>query len=82
MPAGLGQFFSLGPLEEMSKQNIAIFERAMRMFAPFSEDSNAVEPAAASPAPKEEPSSPALKSLTERLDALQAQLDSLRATGK
>ena len=28
--------FPLGALEEMSKQNIAIFERAMKVFSPFS----------------------------------------------
>lgn len=80
MPAGLGQFFSLAPLEEMSKQNIAMFERAMRMFTPFAEGEGGAPPTP--PAAPEEPTTPALKSLTDRLDALQAQLDSLRATGK
>ena len=80
MPAGLGQFFSLAPLEEMSKQNIAIFERAMRMFTPFAEGEGSAEPAP--PTAAEPPSNTALKSLTDRLDALQAQLDSLRTTGK
>lgn len=81
MPAGLGQFFSLAPLEEMSKQNIAMFERAMRMFTPFAEGEAGTETAAPAAA-AEEPANPALKSLTDRLDALQAQLDSLRTTGK
>jgi polyhydroxyalkanoate synthesis repressor PhaR len=81
MPASLGQFFSLGPLEEMSKQNIAMFERTMRMFAPFAEGEASAEPTPAPPA-AEAPANPALKSLTDRLDALQAQLDALRTTGK
>ena len=81
MPAGLGQFFSLAPLEEMSKQNIAMFERAMRMFTPFGEGEGSAEPSAPAAA-AEPPANPALKSLTDRLDALQAQLDALRTTGK
>ena len=80
MPAGLSQFFSIAPLEEMSKQNIALFERAVRMFTPFGEDGPGEPPVAPVPAPpREDPETPALKSLTERLDALQAQLDSLRS---
>jgi len=84
MPAGLSQFFSLAPIEEMSKQNIALFERAVRMFTPFAEEGAAAPTQApsATPAPREEGEGTALKSLTDRLDALQAQLDSLRSGGK
>jgi polyhydroxyalkanoate synthesis repressor PhaR len=84
MPAGLGQFFSLTPLEEMSKQNIALFERAIRMFTPFNEEGSAeaaAPPATITPAPQGPTDKAAFKALTERLDALQEQLDSLRSSG-
>lgn len=32
---GFGSMFPIGQVEEMSKQNMALFEKAMQMFAPF-----------------------------------------------
>lgn len=70
-----GGMFPFGTLEEVSKQNMAMFERAMRMFAPFS----------GGEAPK--PDSPAgefkrgaddkFSELQRRLDELQGQLEKL-----
>lgn len=70
-----GGMFPFGPFEEMGKQNIAMFERAMRMFTPF----------AGGEPPK--PDSPAgefrkgaddkFSELQQRLDELQSQLETL-----
>lgn len=70
-----GGMFPFGTLEEMGKQNIAMFERAMRMFTPF--------PGADAP----KPDSPAgeykrgaddkFSELQKRLDELQGQLEKL-----
>ena len=78
--------FPLGALEEMSKQNIAIFERAMKVFSPFSslatafgteaEDGQAGDGAATGngldPRADTDPSG------GENLDALQAKLGELQ----
>lgn len=73
--SAFGGMFPFGTLEEMGKQNLAMFERAMRMFAPFPTGE----------APK--PDSPAAEykrgaedrftELQRRLDELQGQLDKL-----
>ncbi len=70
-----GGMFPFGTLEEMGKQNIAMFERAMRMFAPFP------------PGEAPKPDSPAAEykrgaddkfsELQKRLDELQGQLEKL-----
>jgi polyhydroxyalkanoate synthesis repressor PhaR len=75
-----GGLFPFGPFEEMGKQNIALFEKTMKMFSPFGpEDGNgtAEPPAAQAPSPAAEPSAASLRDLTERLNQLQSQLDSL-----
>jgi polyhydroxyalkanoate synthesis repressor PhaR len=68
-----GGLFPFGPLEEMGKQNLALFEKTMKMFSPF--------PAGADKArgekPAEPPSETSLKDLTEKLNALQKQIDEL-----
>lgn len=43
-----GGMLALAPFEQMSKQNLALFEQAMRLFAPFT-------PAAEKPAPESSP---------------------------
>ena len=71
-----GNMFPFGQFEEMGKQNVAMFEQAMRMFSPF--------PDAAKPAAKEEeaaePETEAHRVLQQQLDALQRQIDAM--TGK
>lgn len=72
----LGGFIPMpfGGLDEMGKQNIAMMERALSLFAPFranAEDGDA--------APVE---APGLAVLQAEIEALRAQLEALRATPK
>lgn len=76
-----GGMFPLNPFEEMSKQNMAIFDQAMRMFSPFA------EAPPGPPAPhKEAPAEPApaapqgLEDLKARVDQLQKQLEAIAGT--
>jgi polyhydroxyalkanoate synthesis repressor PhaR len=64
--------FPFGQFEEMGKQNIALFERALRMLSPYAREER---PPAAPPSHDEE--DPRLKRLEEQIEALQRQLDSL-----
>jgi polyhydroxyalkanoate synthesis repressor PhaR len=70
--------FKLGGLEEVSKQNMAMFERAMKMFSPFP---NLEEPAKTKdgeqPVPCAAESQQMLEALQRRLDELQRQLEAL-----
>jgi polyhydroxyalkanoate synthesis repressor PhaR len=68
-----GGLFPFGGLEEMGKQNMAIFEKTMKMFSPFPTPSSGAaeeKPAAAKPEAN-------IEELTQRLNALQTQLDAL-----
>ena len=69
-----GGLFPFGPIEEMGKQNLALFEKTMKMFSPFP------VPGAAAPGDKpaeERHSEATIKELTDRLNALQQQIDAL-----
>jgi len=72
MTGAFGGLFPFGPLEEMGKQNLAIFERAMQMFTPFSATGGKDEKPAE---PTEGPGS--IRELQSRVDALQRQIDAL-----
>jgi polyhydroxyalkanoate synthesis repressor PhaR len=79
-----GGLFPFGPFEEMSKQNIAIFEKAMKMFSPFPNETGeangqAPSPASAAPPPPAPAAEGSIRELTERLNALQSQIESLTA---
>ena len=71
-----GGMFPFGRFEDLGKQNIAFFERALKMFTPFQSaaggDAERTEAA-------ENPGSdaPALADLKNQLDALQKRIDSL-----
>jgi polyhydroxyalkanoate synthesis repressor PhaR len=74
-----GGLFPFGPLEEMGKQNLALFEKTMKMFSPFPtpmEKPPSAERAAEKPA-EPPPSEASLKDLTDKLNALQQQLEAL-----
>jgi polyhydroxyalkanoate synthesis repressor PhaR len=72
-----GAFDGLNPFtsfEEMSKQQLAMFERAVKMFSPFyPDDTAAEEEKAASSAPS--PADKQIEELRSRLNEMQRQLD-------
>jgi polyhydroxyalkanoate synthesis repressor PhaR len=64
--------FPFGQFEEIGKQNMAMFERALRMLSPSS-------PEAADPVPPNEPNQPTNAEAEDpRLRRLEAQIDALR----
>lgn len=82
MQEALGGMFPFANLEEMSKQNIALFENAMKMFAPFRTGPGeaAAKPQAAreNGAPSGTPGDPdSLERLKTQVDLLQKQLDAI-----
>lgn len=76
-----GGLFPFGPLEEMGKQNLALFEKTMKMFSPFPPMQSSDKARADRP-PEERPGDANLKDLTDRLNALQQQIDALSKTRK
>jgi hypothetical protein len=79
-----GAFDGLNPFtsfEEMSKQQLAMFERAVKMFSPFYADDGAVEdkekPPAAAAAAAPPPADKQIEELRSRLNEMQRQLDEL-----
>jgi polyhydroxyalkanoate synthesis repressor PhaR len=71
--------FPFGQFEEMGKQNIAMFERALKMLSPYGRDDKpgSPEPAAPATAPPQEKDDPRLQRLEEQLEALRKQLESM-----
>jgi polyhydroxyalkanoate synthesis repressor PhaR len=67
-----GGMFPFGKLEEMGKQNLALFEQTMKMFSPF----GAQAAAAAKPAEKPEAEGD-IKELNDRINTLQRQVEEL-----
>ena len=67
--------FPFGQFEEMSKQNIALYEQALKMLSPFG-GPPANQPAAP-PSPAAPAEDPRLKRLETQLDALSKQLEAL-----
>jgi polyhydroxyalkanoate synthesis repressor PhaR len=67
--------FPFGQFEEMSKQNLAMFERAMRMMSPYGGAAEPAKPAASPAEPAAE--DPNLKRLEAQIEALRHQLEAL-----
>ncbi|MGC2202432.1 MAG: polyhydroxyalkanoate synthesis repressor PhaR [Stellaceae bacterium] len=67
--------FPFGQFEEMGKQNIALFERALKMLAPYGRDENAAP--VTSQATPNESEDPRLRRLEAQIDALTRQLEAL-----
>jgi polyhydroxyalkanoate synthesis repressor PhaR len=80
MKGAFDGLFPFGSLEEMGKQNVAMMERAMKMFAPFTAgeppERNSTQPGS------ETAEHDRLEELKEKIDALQRQLDELGKTEK
>lgn len=77
-----GPLFPFGRLEDMGKQNMAFFENAMKMWAPFiqqnAEAMEGMNPAAALTnmvAPLGDQPAPALNDLQSKIEGLQRQID-------
>jgi polyhydroxyalkanoate synthesis repressor PhaR len=76
--------FPFGQFEEMGKQNMALFEQALKMLSPYGRDSKeATEPPQSSPERKGAPESedPRLRRLEAQIEALREQLDALGRRG-
>jgi polyhydroxyalkanoate synthesis repressor PhaR len=75
--------FPFGQFEEMGKQNMALFEQALKMLSPYGVTGAAkptsTEPPPAAPAASGE--DPRLKRLETQLDAMRRQLDTLTKKG-
>ncbi len=71
MQNALGGLFPFGRFEDMGKQNMALFESAMKMFSPFMGQGQQPPSPAAPQAPSEN------QDLQDRLDRLQRQVDEL-----
>jgi polyhydroxyalkanoate synthesis repressor PhaR len=72
----------MGAYEDTIRQNLALFDRAMKMFSPFAYGAQPGRPeeapAAPAPPPKAEPKADdALTQLRKQLDEMQAQIDKL-----
>jgi polyhydroxyalkanoate synthesis repressor PhaR len=75
MRTTFGGMFPFGRFEEMGKQNLAFFERAMKMFAPFQASERNAENAENSG--NAAAAGDALTELKDQLDTLQKRIDSL-----
>ncbi len=72
--------FPFGQFEEMGKQNMALFQRALKMLTPYGAEEKAPAADAAAAPPMAAPPSgedPRLKRLEAQIDALTRQLESL-----
>jgi polyhydroxyalkanoate synthesis repressor PhaR len=76
MKESFGGMFPFDRFQEMSKQNIAFFEQAMRMWSPF-RGNQANEPANPTPAARPEAKPADLDDLKAQMQALQKQLETL-----
>ena len=81
-----GGLFPFGSLEEMGKQNLALFEKTMKMFSPFPGGvPGTTGPERPRPASETNGGAPAdgtIKDLTNRLDQLQKKLEEMSKTDK
>jgi polyhydroxyalkanoate synthesis repressor PhaR len=68
--------FPFGQFEEMGKQNMALFERTLKMLAPYGGDEKAGPPVPGAPA-QAAGEDPRLKRLEAQIDALTQQLEAL-----
>jgi polyhydroxyalkanoate synthesis repressor PhaR len=66
-----------GAFEEQIRQNLALFDRAMKMFSPFAYRPEDAPPASPPPAPAAEPAKDELAELKQQMAAMQEQLAAL-----
>ncbi|MGF1594150.1 MAG: polyhydroxyalkanoate synthesis repressor PhaR [Kiloniellaceae bacterium] len=78
MQETFGGMFPFGNLEEVGKQNMALFESALRMFSPFGTPGEGKPGESQGTKSAEAPSAAESGSSKESLDALKAQIDQLQ----
>jgi polyhydroxyalkanoate synthesis repressor PhaR len=76
-----GGLFPFGSLEEVGKQNMALFEKTMKMFTPFPMAPQGGERPPQRP-PEAEAGEATLAELRERINALQQQIEAIRKEKK
>ena len=82
MKESFGGIFPFDRFQEMSKQNIAFFEQAMRMWSPFRGNQTAETGNAAATPAKPEAKSADLDDLKAQMQALQKQLETLAQSNR
>jgi len=83
METMLGGLFPFNPLEELNKQNMALFDSAMKMFVPFYGAQGAPGSNGAAPGtPGAEGSDASVADLQARINAMQDQLNKLSESNK
>ena len=75
-----GGLFPFGPLEAMGKQNLALFEKTMKMFSPFPPNAAAEKPRGEKPG--EDEAAGNLEELRERINTLKQQVEQLSEKAK
>jgi polyhydroxyalkanoate synthesis repressor PhaR len=73
--------FPFGQFEHMGKQNMALFEQALKMLSPYGVAAGAEKPDAAPRPTPPEPEDPRMQRLESQLDAMRQQLDALTKKG-
>ena len=69
--------FPFGQFEQMGKQNMALFEQALKMLSPYGAGAATEKPAPAEAPPPPAAEDPRLKRLETQLDAMREQLEAL-----
>ena len=82
MRESFGGIFPFDRFQEMSKQNIAFFEQAMRMWSPYRGQQGGDAGNAATPSAKPEAKSADLDDLKAQMQALQKQLETLAQSNR
>ena len=77
MQESFGGMFPFGNLDEMSKQNMALFESAMKMFTPLTPDTKSEDRAAAENGAPQPANPDSLEKLKAQVDQLQRQLEAI-----
>jgi polyhydroxyalkanoate synthesis repressor PhaR len=76
--AAFGQTAGMGAYDEQIRQNLALFDRAMKMFSPFAFAKTGEAAAAAPPRPEAPPAQDdAMAELRRRMEEMQAQIEKL-----
>src|SRR3546814_10979717 len=71
MKEAFGGMFPFGQLEEMGKQNLAMFEQAMKMFSPYPGNDEAGAGDGPPPSAEDRPAKNGMAGLERKLDGLQ-----------